>query len=230
MTHPFGDRFGTERATAARAVQASIEIAAPPEVVFRALADPRELVAWLGDAPASNASSRSPSTSPRDAENDAEVGEAASPAPRVAHPQSGAGWRAHVRAPDGTPGTVSGAFTAVVPPRSLTTTWSASWNRFAQDEVTFELVAIDVAGAAGTRVTVTHRRGDAHLHLATTASAPSAAEDRGEAWAGLLARLAMYVATTNALSYYGIGSDDDVARAFGALHRRVVAIHQGDPV
>jgi uncharacterized protein YndB with AHSA1/START domain len=227
MTYPIGDPFSTARAAApARAIQASIEIAAPPDVVFRALADPHELVAWLGEAPP-----QSPSRAPLDAGGEEEEhGEATSPSSPVAHPRSGAAWLAHVRAPDGMPGTVSGAFVSVVPPRSLTTTWSASWNQFVRDEVTFELTAIDLAGVAGTHVTVTHRRrDDAHPHLATTGSAHSAAENRGDAWAGLLARLATYVATTNALSYYGIGSDD-VAQAFGALHRRVVAIHQGDSV
>ena len=42
-----------------------------------------------------------------------------------------------------------------------------------QDQVTFELTPIEVAGGAGTRVTVTHRTQSTHvLREATRASAP----------------------------------------------------------
>jgi uncharacterized protein YndB with AHSA1/START domain len=212
MTHPIGDPFGREREPEpTRSIQASIEIAATPDVVFCALADPHELVAWLGD-PASE-------------------GHDAAPAPFVplAYPRGGASWLAHVRAPDGTPGTVSGEFLYVVPSRSLTTTWAASWNRFVQDEVTFELAPIDVAGMAGTRVTVTHRRrNDALLREATIASARSSADADADAWAALLARLGTYAVATNALARWGIPSNGDLTPAFDALHRRVVAIHQGE--
>jgi uncharacterized protein YndB with AHSA1/START domain len=124
---------------------------------------------------------------------------------------------------------VSGEFLNVVPSRSLTTTWSASWNRFIRDEVTFELVPLDVAGVAGTRVTVTHRRGgDAHLRSATIASAHSVVDADGDAWVALLARLSTFVAMSSAFARWGAGSGDDFAQAFGALHRRVVDIHQGE--
>jgi hypothetical protein len=63
---------------------------------------------------------------------------------------------------------------------------------------------------------------------ATIASARVIAVADGEGWVALLARLAAYVATTNALAHCGIPSDDDFTHAFGALHRRIVAIHQGD--
>lgn len=212
MTHSIGDLFGREReARPTRSIQASIEIAATPEVVFRALADPRELVAWLGDAPVS------------------EERAAASPSTPLAPPRGGARWLAHVRAPDGTPGTVSGEFLHVVPPRSLATTWSASWNRFVRDEVTFDLAPIDVAGVAGTRVTVTHRhRSDVLFREPTIASARAVADADGDAWAALLARLAAYVAMSSAFARWGAGSGDDFSQAFGALHRRVVDIHQGE--
>ena len=228
MTHPIGDPFGRVReARPTRSIQASIEIAATPDVVFRALADPHELVAWLSDAPvsdASHASRSAPSHDPASEERDA-----TSPSAPFAYPRDGASWLAHVRAPDGTPGTVSGEFLYVVPSRSLTTTWAASWNRFVQDEVTFELAPADVAGVAGTRVTVTHRQRTHWLvREATIASAHTLPAADGDAWPALLARLAAYVATTNAFSYCGIASEDDFTQAFGALHRRVVAIHQGD--
>ena len=224
MTRSIGDSFASTREATPRSIQASIEIAATPDVVFRVLADPHELVAWLGDAPTVDPP-RVPSPDPGGEEQEGDV----APSVPLAYPRGGAGWLAHVRAPDGTPGTVSGEFLYVVPSRSLTTTWAASWHRFAQDEVTFELVPIEVAGVPGTRVTVTHRRREHRLvREATVASARTVGEGGGDAWVALLARLAAYVATANALSHCGIASGDDFTRAFGALHRRVIAIHQGD--
>jgi uncharacterized protein YndB with AHSA1/START domain len=224
MTHPFGDRFGYPPLPEVREVRASVEIEAPPDVVFQALADPRELVAWLGDMPSGDAELESPSDPAPDAKSD----EGDDRTPTFTYPIGGAGWLAHVRAPDGSPGTVSGEFLYVVPSRSLTTTWSASWNRFAQEEVRFELAPIEVAGVAGTRVTVTHRRRNVMLvREATIASAHTGANAEDDAWAAVLARLAMYIATRNALASSGIAAGD-LAHAFGALHRRVVAIHQGD--
>ena len=225
MTHPFDDRFGYPPLPDVREVRASVEIEAPPEVVFRALADPHELVAWLTDMPSSDApppdgAHESPNDPLDDGRDDSR--------PSFTYPIGGAGWLAHVRAPDGTPGTVSGEFLYVAPPRSLTTTWSASWNRFAQEQVKFELVPIDVAGVPGTRVTVTHgRRSATLLRDATIASAHTGADADSDTWSALLARLAAYVATRNALASSGIATGD-LAQAFDALHRRVVAIHQGE--
>jgi uncharacterized protein YndB with AHSA1/START domain len=219
MTHPIGDRFREAWPEPARVIHASIEIAAAPDVVFRALADPRELVAWLGDARPADA----PSEPSRD------DSDAASPslAP-FTHPGGGAGWLAHVRAPDGTPATVSGEFLYVVPPRSLVTTWSASWNGFVQDQVTFELTPIEVDGGAGTRVTVTHRmRGKHVLREATRASAHVMRATADDTLKTLLARLAAHVAM-HALVHPGDPSGSDLAHAFDALHRRVIAIHRGE--
>ena len=215
MTHPIGDRFGVEQSVApSTTIHASVEISAPPDVVFRALADPRELVAWLGD----------------------EWHELSTSTPVDGHPpsapstnaNSGASWLAHIRAPDGTPGTVSGEFLYVVPPRSLTTTWSASWNRFLQDEVTFELTPIEVAGGAGTRVTVTHRRRELFVRHATIASARATLVAENDAWVALLARLSAYVTTIEALARWSGPAHDDLTHAFDALHRRVVALHRGE--
>ena len=47
MSHPIGDRFEAERVPS-RVVRVTEDIAAPPESVFRALVDPRELAMWLG--------------------------------------------------------------------------------------------------------------------------------------------------------------------------------------
>lgn len=230
MTYSIGDPFSETREAAPRSIQASIEIAATPDVVFRALADPRELVAWLSDAQSSDAPPRSSIMPPQEAPSDGRD-VPTSPSLPSTYPRGGTSWLAHVRAPDGSPGTVSGEFLSVVPSRALTTTWSASWHRFAQDVVTFELASVNMAGVVGTRVTVTHhRRADSLLRDATIASARSIANGEGDPWAPLLGRLAAYVALTNAVSCSGIASEVDFTQAFDALHRRVVAIHQGDSV
>ena len=229
MTHPIGDRFGGEREPEPSSViRASVEIAAPPDVVFHALADPRELAAWLGDMRSSDALDGSPSESSHDRASD-DRGDAPFPSFPPSTRAGNVHWRAHVRAPDGTPGTVWGELLRIIPPHSLSTTWSASWNRFALDEVTFELVPIDVAGGVGTRVTVTHRRrAGAPARQATIASARAAADAESDTWAVLLARLAAYVVTTNALAHWGIPSGGDLTQAFDTLHRRVVDIHLGE--
>ena len=226
MTHPIGDLFGREPEPAPRrSIQASIEIVATPDIVFRALADPRELVAWLGDAPAHDA----PLAPPGEQRNEPEHDGAPPPSAPYRYLRGGASWLAHVRAPDGTPGTVSGEFLYVVPSRSLTTTWAASWNGFVQEEVTFELAPVDVAGVTGTRVTVTHhQRSHMLVREATIASARSVVDAGGDVWVALLARLATYVAMSSAFARWGSGSGDDFTQAFGALHRRVVDIHQGE--
>ena len=219
MTHPIGDQFREAWPEPARVIRASIEIAAAPDVVFRALADPRELVAWLSDARRADTPNEPSSDDP----------DTASPclAP-FTYPVGGAGWLAHVRAPDGTPATVSGEFLYVVPPRSLVTTWSASWDGFVQDQVTFELTPIEIAGGAGTRVTVTHRTGRTHmLREATHASAPVMRTTADDTMNTLLARLAAYV-TMRALVHPGDPSRGDIAHTFDALHRRVLAIHRGE--
>lgn len=210
MTHSIGDRFEMEPEPA-RMVLASVEIAAPPDAVFRALADPRALAAWLGGA------------DPHDDRRDAP---AASP-PHEMNP--GGSWLAHVLAPDGMPGTVSGEYLYVVPPRSLTTTWAASWNRFVQEEVSFQLVPIEVGGTPGTRVTVTHRRRAGmlvgHTTVGTVRGAGAIEDDIWPTW---LAQLAVYVATWTALARWGTPPEGDATDRFDALHRRVVAIHQGE--
>ena len=81
-----------------------------------------------------------------------------------------------------------------------------------RDEVTFDLTPIDVAGVAGTRVTVTHRhRSDVLFREATIASARAVAD-----------------AVSSAFARWGVAPNDDFTQAFGALHRRVVDIHQGE--
>lgn len=200
--HPIGDPLDAA-AGHAEAVRASVDIAAPPPDVFRALIDPRELSAWLGGEMA-------PATQRDD--------------PAAAPPATlpGAAWRAPAIAPDGSAGTVAGEYLSIVPPHRLETTWRASWNDFAPERVRFELVPIDVGGVAGTRVTVTHTRAQARLH-ATTATLAHV-EPPVEEWPSLLARLAAHVATASALARWS--GLDAAATPFDALHRAVVALHR----
>ena len=190
-------------ADAADVVRTSIDIAAPAADVFRALADPRELAAWLGGEP----------VSPTDATASPAVRESETPASR---------WNARVVAPDGTIGEVSGEFGLMLPPHRLETSWRASWNDFALERVRFELVPIDVGGVAGTRVTVTHTRARTSMHAPSSAFAgPVVATD---VWASLLARLAAHAGMTDVLERWR--QDGGVPDSFDALHRAVVALHE----
>ena len=202
MRHVTGDPLAPTTEPA-MVVRASVNIAASAPEVFRALADPRELAAWLGD-----------DTAPVD--------------PRQARSPDGAGmlplgeWRVPALAPDGTVGVVAGEYGYSAPPHVLELTWRASWNDFATERVRFQLAPVDVAGVPGTRVTVTHTRTVARL-LATTSAITSAAE-RAEPWPALLARLAAYVATASALARWS-GRDGASDDSFAALHRAVVDLH-----
>ena len=113
-------------------VYEEVEIAAPPEEVFRALTDPRELEEWWG----SDDTYRT-----RDWEGDA---------------QPGGEWSVRTTDADGNEGTVEGEYLVVDPPRRLEYTWRTSRDHFAPTRVRFDLVPVEVDGVSGTRVTVTH--------------------------------------------------------------------------
>ena len=202
MRHVTGDPIESP-AEPAGIVRASVEIAAAPADVFRALVEPRELAAWLGGEPMP--------ADPRDDRPD--HGET---------PQPGAAWRAPAIAPDGTSGTVAGEYLVVLPPHALETTWRASWTDFVTERVRFQLVPIDVGGVAGTRVTVTHTRAEARLHA--TRATLSHMASTADAWSSWLARLAAHVATASSLAQWS-GRDGASGDAFSALHRAVVALH-----
>ena len=155
----------------AGAIRSVVEIAAPPEDVFRALTDPLELAAWLGDGAA-------------------EPSELAPQWAAPTAPIAGEPWRAPALGPDGTRGWVSGEYQLVQPPHHLETTWRASWDELTLDRVAFELVPIDVGGRIGTSLTVTHTRAAACLQV--TASASAVAAPSGQ-WQAALARLAAHV-------------------------------------
>ena len=212
MTGIFDSGRTTVREDERETVRASVDVAATPESVFRALVEPRERAAWLGGG------------DPRDADaadGDAN-GEAHASEPGPAAPRPGARWSSPAIAPDGTPGTVAGEYLHVDPPRRLDTTWRASWSDFASEHVCFELVPAEVDGVPGTRVTVTHTRlarGGVAIARLGTSSSHSVTRVVGHEWPASLARLAAYAAARTA---DWPGDADDV-HWFDALHRAVIA-------
>ena len=92
-----------------------IEIAAPPERVFQALIDPRQVLSWWGQAGMYR------------------VTEFASDA------RIGGKWQSCGTSTDGTSFRVLGEYLEVDPPRALTYTWTASWTGDARTTVRWEL-------------------------------------------------------------------------------------------
>jgi uncharacterized protein YndB with AHSA1/START domain len=190
-------------------VRESIDIAAPAEAVFRALVNPRELAAWLGG------------DDPRDIGEPSHEPERA---PDEHRPAPGQPWRAPALAPDGTLGSVRGEYLVVEPPHRLESAWRASWNDFAPERVRFELLPIDVGGAPGTRVVVTHTRSLVRLHA--IASAATAASTLAiDVWPAFLARLSVHVALATTVAHWGESHAGSPEHWFDALHRAVVATH-----
>lgn len=109
-------------------ILASVEIAAPPERVFRALTDPEELIRWWG----------SPDTY-RTEEWTADL--------RV-----GGHWRARGHGADGRPFSVEGEFLQIDPPRQLVQTWAPDWEGGFVTTITYRLEPI----VGGTRLTLRH--------------------------------------------------------------------------
>jgi uncharacterized protein YndB with AHSA1/START domain len=109
-------------------VCASVEIAASPEAVFRALTDPGELGRWWG-----------------------------SPELYQTHGwkvdlRAGGKWSCQARSAQGN-GEVRGEYLAVDPPRLLEYTWEPSWEQYKQSIVRCVLEAVP----GGTRVSLLHR-------------------------------------------------------------------------
>ncbi len=109
-------------------ILASVEIAAPPQRVFRALTDPSELKRWWG----------SPDTY-RTEEWTADL--------RV-----GGRWRARGRGADGRPFRVEGEYLKIDPPRQLVQTWAPDWEGGFVTTITYRLEPIE----GGTRLTLRH--------------------------------------------------------------------------
>lgn len=108
-------------------ILASVEIAAPPDRVFRALAS-AELTEWWGSADTYRTTKW--------------VGEL-----RV-----GGAWRTEGVSADGTAFSVGGEFLEVDPPRKLVQTWHAAWDGGERTVITYLLDPID----GGTRLTLRH--------------------------------------------------------------------------
>lgn len=121
---------GAARAVAdldARSVLATVEIAAAPERIFRALAS-REIVDWWGKPGVFDA---------REWSGDVKVG---------------GKWRACGIGRDGAPWELEGEFVEVDPPRRLSHTWNTPGSSANPSLVTYLLEEID----GGTRVTLRH--------------------------------------------------------------------------
>ena len=109
-------------------ILATVDIAAPPERVFRALTRPDEVARWWG----SPQSYRTESWT-----SDVRVGGA---------------WSARGRGADGAAFSVAGTFLEVDPPHRIVQTWVPDWDEGAETTLTFTLRAIE----SGTRLTLRH--------------------------------------------------------------------------
>ena len=118
-------------------VVATVDIAVPPERVFRALTDPDELSAWWVTQGAGSS------------------GVPGSHHWRVDARPNGR-WSVSTTDPIGREATVRGEYRVVDPPRVLEFSWEASWDGFALTMVRCELEPITVDGVPGTRLRVTH--------------------------------------------------------------------------
>jgi uncharacterized protein YndB with AHSA1/START domain/uncharacterized protein YciI len=108
-------------------ILAEVEIAAPPERVFRALTQSDEIVRWWGSPDAYRTESW------------------------TADLRVGGSWKADGRGSDGASFTVGGVFLEVDPPRRLVQTWKSDWDP-GETTLTYQLVASD----GGTRLTLRH--------------------------------------------------------------------------
>ena len=112
----------------ARTVHATVEIAATPDAVFRALTDPDELARWWG-----------------------------SPELYQTHDwkldlRPGGRWSCQARSAEGT-GEVRGEVLAVDPPRLLEVSWEPSWEEYKRSIIRYTLEKVP----GGTRLDLFHR-------------------------------------------------------------------------
>jgi uncharacterized protein YndB with AHSA1/START domain len=109
-------------------ILAVVEIAVPPERVFRALVDPEQVPAWWGSADLYRVTSF---------EADLRVG---------------GQWVSRGQGADGHAFSVAGEYLEIDPPRRLVHTWKPDWEQGAPSTVRYQLESIP----EGTRVTVRH--------------------------------------------------------------------------
>jgi uncharacterized protein YndB with AHSA1/START domain len=106
----------------------SVEIAAPPERVFKALTDTDDVLRWWSAPGGYRATTWESDT------------------------RAGGKWSTAGVAPDGKTHQVHGEYTVVEPPHKLVLTWNPSWDAPYTTQVTYNLEAIE----GGTRVTLRH--------------------------------------------------------------------------
>ena len=109
-------------------IKAEIELAVPPERVFRSLTDAAELATWWG------------------------ADEMYRTTDWVIDLRPGGKWSTRAIAADGSESTVDGEYLEVDPPRRLVHTWRPSWDNYAVTTVEYDLQPT----ASGTRLLVTH--------------------------------------------------------------------------
>lgn len=127
---------GVVKLKAARAVAdlsqgtiiAMVEIAAPPERVFRAISDPNEIVKWWGSDQVYRTT---------EATADFRVG---------------GSWRSAGKGADGRPFAVEGEYLEIESPRRIVQTWRPDWDAGQTSTLRYTLDAIP----GGTRLTVRH--------------------------------------------------------------------------
>lgn len=107
---------------------ATVDIAAAPDRVFRALTTPEDLVRWWGADDVYRTTGWTMDL------------------------RKGGAWRAEGRGADGHSFSVEGEFLEIEPPRRLVQTWRPDWDRDHTTTITYRLDPI----AGGTRVTVRH--------------------------------------------------------------------------
>jgi len=111
------------------AVQLDVHIAAPPERVFQALTDPRQLMQWWGQKGMYHAANWTTDVRP------------------------GGKWRCDgVSDTDGSAFNVSGEYIEINPPKTIVYTWLASWTGSLKTTVRWTLEP----AAGGTRVQLKH--------------------------------------------------------------------------
>jgi uncharacterized protein YndB with AHSA1/START domain len=113
--------------TSTGTILASVEIAAPPERVFRALSTD-EITKWWGSAELYRTTSFTADLRP------------------------GGQWRSDGVGADGAPFFVEGEFREIDPPRKLVQTWKAAWDGGNETTITYRLEPIE----GGTRLTLRH--------------------------------------------------------------------------
>lgn len=118
------------RDEARHAIQTVIEIAAPPEQVFEALTDARELREWWGED----------GSLVLDTESDVRPGGA---------------WEVRTIDPNGDEHSFGGEYRVVDPPHRLEQSWQSAEDA-EPSIVRYDLEPLEVEGTEGTRLTVTH--------------------------------------------------------------------------